>query len=153
MVVADRRGEHSLGRNAAPRTSYRNMRGRRLCLPIAAAALAGAAAVVPALAAGSATSASFTASDFEWSANGNARSTRLTIAPGGTVTFSYPSGHSEHNADFGRGPKPTSCAQTAGIPVGKAPPLPHGPSSAGWSGSCTFSAPVVYAFHSTSTVH
>ena len=35
------------------------------------------------------------------------------------VTFSYPSGHSDHNADFGRGPQPTSCTQTAGrTPVG-----------------------------------
>jgi len=130
------------------RASFRTVRGRRLCLPVVAA-LAAAAAVPPGLATGSATTSggSFTASDFEWSANGNARSTKLTIAPGGTVTFSYPSGHSEHNADFGKGPKPTSCAQTAGIPVGKVPPVPHIPSSAGWSGSCTFSIPGVYRFH------
>jgi hypothetical protein len=93
--------------------SYRIVRGRRLylCLPIAEA-LAAAAAVVPGLAAGSGlaarsapASASFTAFDFGWSANGNAKSTKVTIAPGGTVTFSYPSGGlSEHNADFRSGP-------------------------------------------------
>jgi plastocyanin len=116
-------------------------------LPIAAA-LAAVAAVTPGVAAGSTpTSASFTAFDFGWSANGNAKSTKLTIAQGGTVTFSYPSGRSEHNADFGSGPRPTGCTQTAGLPVGKVPPLPHIPSSAGWSGNCTFSAPGIYTFH------
>jgi plastocyanin len=123
------------------------VRVRRLCLPIAAA-LGAAAAVVPGLAAGSSpTPASFAAYDYGWSANGNAKSTSLTIAQGGTVSFSYPSGRSEHNADFGSGPQPARCAQTAGVAVGKVPPLPHIPMGAGWSGSCTFSTPGVYKFH------
>ncbi|HEY2160056.1 MAG TPA: plastocyanin/azurin family copper-binding protein [Solirubrobacteraceae bacterium] len=113
-----------------------------------AAALVSAAAVAPGLAAGSASSsASFTAYDYGWSANGNAKSTNLTIAQGGTVAFSYPTGRSEHNADFGSGPQPTGCAQTAGVAVGKVPPLPHIPMGAGWSGTCSFSAPGIYKFH------
>jgi plastocyanin len=116
-------------------------------LPIAAA-LAAAAAVVPGLAAGSApTSASFTAFDFGWSANGNANSTKLTIAQGGTVTFSYPRGINQHNADFGKGPRPSGCTQTAGQPSGSVPPLPRHPTEPGWSGSCTFNTPGVYSFH------
>ena len=118
-----------------------------LWLPVAAA-LAVAAVVAPGVAAGSApSSASFSAYDYGWSANGNAKSTKLTVAQGSTVTFSYPSGRSEHNADFGSGSQPTSCAQTAGLAVGKVPPLPHIPTGAGWSGTCTFNAPGTYTFH------
>ena len=117
-------------------------------MPVAAA-LAAAVAVAPSIAAGSSapSSASFTAYDYGWSANGNAKITRLTIARGGTVTFSYPTGRSEHNADFGIGPHPTSCTQTAGPSSGRLPPLPHVPTGDGWGGSCTFDAPGVYTFH------
>src|SRR5436305_1213642 len=48
-------GSRPPGRNSVPRTSYRTVRVRRLCMPIAAA-FAVAAAVAPALAAGSAPS-------------------------------------------------------------------------------------------------
>lgn len=123
------------------------MRVRRLGLPIVTT-LAAAAAVVPAFAAGTGpASGTFSAYDYGWTANGNAKSTRLTIAPGGTVSFSYPAGRSEHNADFGRGPHPTSCAQSAGPGSGAVPPLPHVPTGAGWTGACTFDGPGVYTFH------
>src|SRR5205807_6084589 len=134
------------GRNRVLMTSYRTVRVRRLGLPILAA-LGVAAAVVPAFAAGSApSSGTFTAYDYGWSANGNRNSTTLTVAGGATVTFSYPSGLSAHNADFGTGPKPSGCTQTTGQPSGSVPPLPHQPSQPGWSGNCTFSAPGIYKF-------
>jgi plastocyanin len=104
--------------------------------------------VIPGIAAGSSApgTASFTAIDFAWQANGGP-GTKATIAQGGTVAFSYPTGISEHNADFGQGPQPTSCAQTAGPGSGRVPPLPHQATSAGWTGTCTFNAPGTYTFH------
>jgi plastocyanin len=107
-----------------------------------------AAAAAPGLAAGSApTSATFAAYDYGWIANGKAKSTRAVIAPGGTVSFSYPAGRSEHNADFRGGPSPTSCTQTGGLTSGSVPPLPHVPTGQGWTGSCRFARAGVYQFH------
>lgn len=131
------------------------MRSRRLALPLAAAlglplgGLLGAAlAVVPSIATGTSppNTASFRAIDYAWQANGGSGST-ATIVAGGTVTISYPSGQSEHNADFGNGPPPTGCAQTAGPSSGPVPPLPDQPTSPGWSGTCTFKTPGTYTFH------
>src|SRR5205814_1202012 len=107
---------------------------RRLTLPLAAVLGAGIG-VLPAVATGTSTTASFTAVDFGWRANGGT-GTSATIAQGGTVTISYPTGSSMHNADFGSGSQPTSCAQTAGANSGSVPPLPHTPTSPGWSGTC-----------------
>jgi hypothetical protein len=90
------------------------------------------------------TTAAFTASDFAWTAGGGG--TTVTIAQGGTVTFSYPMGISEHNADFTTG-NPSSCMQTAGPSSGSVPPLPHMPTGQGWSGTCTFATPGTYKFH------
>jgi plastocyanin len=134
------------GRIRGRRRLHWAVRLRRLFLPIAGA-LGAAIAVLPSLAAGSSppTSASFKAFDFGWSGNGGT-ATKVTMAQGGTVTFSYPSGRSEHNADFGTGPKPSSCAQTAGPSTGSVPPLPRQPTSVGWTGTCTFNAPGTYTF-------
>jgi plastocyanin len=107
--------------------------------------LGAGAAAVPVLAAGSAPS--FTAVDYAWTVTGSAKSTTVTIGPGGSVGFSYPKGHSFHNADFGSGPRPAGCTQTGGAPSGRVPPLPHTPTGIGWSGSCTFATPGVYRFH------
>src|SRR6476659_3105879 len=117
-------------------------------LAVAAAAGAALAVAVHALApgAGAPSTADFTAVDFAWEANGTS-STSVTIAAGGTVTFSYPSGASRHNADFAGGPAPSSCTQTAGVQGGTPPPLPTLPTAAGWSGSCSFNAVGTYAFH------
>jgi plastocyanin len=120
------------------------VRARVGLLAIAATLSAGAAAV-PVLAAGSAPS--FTAVDYAWTVTGTAKSTTVTIDPGGSVGFSYPTGHSFHNADFGTGPRPSTCTQTAGAPSGRVPPLPHTPTGIGWSGSCSFATPGVYRFH------
>jgi plastocyanin len=90
--------------------------------------------------------ASFTATDFAWNVSGGT-STEADIAAGGTVTFAYPTGTSDHNADFGSGPQPTSCAQTAGTGGGAVPPLPHLPTASGWSGTCTFATAGTYIFH------
>jgi hypothetical protein len=109
-------------------------------------ALGAAIAGAPGQAAGNASSSgSFTAIDFAWQATGGG--TSATIAPGGAVTFSYPTGMSEHNADFGKGPHPAACTQTAGPSSGRVPPLPGRPTSAGWGGTCTFNAPGTYRFH------
>jgi plastocyanin len=122
------------------------MRLRKRYLPLVVL-LGAAVAVLPGLASGSAPStASFTASDFEWKVSGSSEKT-VTIAVGGTVTFSYPSGASKHNADFGTGAQPSSCTQTAGTNSGTVPPLPNLPTSPSWSGSCTFNAAGTYMFH------
>jgi hypothetical protein len=69
----------------------------------------------------------------------------VTIHAGETVTFAYPVGMNAHNVSFAAA-QPTSCVQTAGPPAGPVPPLPAVPSSAGWSGKCTFNTPGTYDF-------
>jgi plastocyanin len=93
--------------------------------------LAAVAAASPALAAGG--GGSFKAVDNEWLANGGAEH-ELTIAPGETVTFSYPSGNSFHFVKF-EDPQPATC-------TGIEPDDP----SPGWTGSCRFDAPGTYRF-------
>ena len=88
-------------------------------------------------------SASLTASDFQWD-NGSG-GTDVTIAPGGTVSFGYPSGGYAHNVTFS--PAPTSCTQTAGTNSGAVPPLPAFPTGSGWTGSCTFNTAGTYSYH------
>jgi plastocyanin len=90
--------------------------------------------------------ASFTAMDFAWNVSGST-STTANVAAGGTVTFGYPTGGSDHNADFGSGPQPSSCTQTAGASSGAVPPLPAQPTAPGWSGTCTFATAGTYTFH------
>ncbi len=78
--------------------------------------------------------------------------TTVTIAPGGTVSFSYPEGSSSHNVVFGNGDtgtpgaQPTSCVQTAGVAITAAPPLPGFAEPPGWAGSCTFNTAGTYTF-------
>jgi plastocyanin len=67
-----------------------------------------------------------------------------TIAAGGTVTFSYPTGNSEHNVVFTSSQLPTSCTVN-GASAGQGP-LPAQPTAPGWSGSCTFDTPGTYTF-------
>lgn len=65
-----------------------------------------------------------------------------SIALGGTISFSYPSGASMHNATFdGQQPVCTQTSPTAGAP---GPRLPSAPSAPGWAGTCTFNANAVY---------
>jgi len=82
--------------------------------------------------------------DFAWDAAGSGHT--VTIPQGGTVTFGYHPGLSEHNADFGS-TRPSSCTQTAGPSSGSVPPLPHKPTGDEWSGTCSFNQPGVYHFH------
>jgi plastocyanin len=90
------------------------------------------------------TAATFTASDsLTWTAGTGGSS--VHIDPGGVVSFSYPSGFSSHNVDFGATP-PTSCAQTAPT-AGNGQPMPAAPSSSGWAGSCTFADTGKYTFY------
>ena len=127
------------------------MRPHRLIVPLVAV-FGGLVGAVPALTSGAAPansrdgtpamSASFTAVDYRWIAGSGG--TTVTIAAGGTVSFSYPSGHSMHNVDFGTGPQPTSC-ELGG--TAQAPPIPATPTPPGWSGSCTFDTPGTYSFH------
>jgi plastocyanin len=119
---------------------------KKLYLAATVAALLGlAVAVLPGLAAGDpANTGTFTAVDYAWNAAGGGHT--VTIAQGGTVSFSYPSGASVHNAAFDSA-QPTSCTQTAGSSTGKVPPLPNPAAGPGWSGSCTFNTPGTYTFH------
>jgi plastocyanin len=71
----------------------------------------------------------------------------VTIAPGESVTFSYPNGTSSHNVKFDAATQPT-CTQTAGIRIPNAavPPLPAAAVPKGWSGSCRFDSAGAYSF-------
>lgn len=120
---------------------------RHAALGVITIAAASAVGVVLGPGQGQASSAaSFTASDFHWQVTGTT-DTSVTIAPGQSVTFSYPSGASMHDADFSGGPAPGSCTQTAGASSGATPPLPHQPTTQGWSGSCAFPTAGNYTFH------
>lgn len=77
----------------------------------------------------------FTAVDFAFRASGT-DATSLTIAPGQTVSFSYPTGMSTHNVDFTGDRKP----ECTGLP-----PFPYPPRL--WStASCRFDEPGTYPF-------
>lgn len=95
---------------------------------------AGLAVAVASAGANEPTTASITAKDPYSFDNGSGSST-VSIAAGGTVTFSYPSGASAHNVVFDTA-QPTSCTN-----------MPATASAPGWSGSCTFEAYGTYAFH------
>jgi plastocyanin len=100
----------------------------------ALAAGAGLAFAVATAEADEPTSASITAKDpysFDNGAGGNT----VSIAAGGTVTFSYPTGVSAHNVVFDTA-QPTSCTG-----------MPTSPSPSGWTGDCTFESYGTYAFH------
>jgi PKD repeat protein len=79
--------------------------------------------------------------------------TSVEIAPGGTVSFSYPTGGNSHNVVFGDGDtdtpgaQPSSCTQTAGAVILAAPPLPSFPLPPGWAGTCTFNTAGTYPFY------
>ena len=79
-------------------------------------------------------SASITASD-PYSFDNGSGSSAVSIAKGGSVSFSYPSGMSSHNVVFDTA-QPTSCTD-----------MPATASPSPWSGSCTFDAYGTYAFH------
>jgi plastocyanin len=106
--------------------------------------------LVPALARGEATSsadASIVVFDNGFTDGGQAdpNDNTVQIAPGGTVSFAYPTGASSHNVVFGAAP-PSSCVQTAGTVIPPVPPLPHFAMGPGWSGECTFTAAGTYTF-------
>ena len=76
--------------------------------------------------------------------------TSVTVNPGETVTFDYPTGSSVHNVAFNTvGPQPTNCSFTGaptyeGLPI---PPVPQVVSGPGWSAQCTFPTPGTYTFY------
>ena len=78
--------------------------------------------------------ATFTASNNEWTVAGTSSNT-ATIGAGGTVTFSSPIGNNEHNARFS-GSAPSSCS----------PALPVDPQPPEWSSTCQFDTAGTYAF-------
>jgi cytochrome c len=103
-----------------------------------------------------ASAASFVAYDFGFrdatKTADDPTATTVTVTPGSTVDFSYPTGSSVHNVHFGDagtgiGPQPTSCAQTAGPALGAVPPLPTYTLPQGWAGNCTFNTPGTYTFY------
>jgi plastocyanin len=110
------------------------------------AGIAVVAVLVPAVAVAEAppSTATINAVDISWESPATGQS-KVVIAPGGTVTFAYPSGSTIHNVVF-NGASPTSCTQTAGPNSGPVPPLPATPSGAGWAGNCRFDAEGTFAF-------
>ena len=117
-----------------PEPSLRRSDVSRSMRKVLITAAAAAAALSPALAYSDvAADGSFKAVDFGWVADGGSGN-ELTIAPGETVTFAYPTGASFHNVVF-EGTPPTSC-------MGIEPDDPR----PGWSGSCRFDAAGTYRF-------
>ena len=109
-----------------------------------------AAGLVPALARGEGTSsadASIVAFDegFRDGAQADLNDNVVQIAPGGTVSFAYPTGAESHNVVFNAA-QPSSCVQTAGTVIPPVPPLPQFALGPGWAGECTFSTPGEYTF-------
>jgi plastocyanin len=98
-----------------------------LCLAALAALAVSAAGAQPP------PSASFTASNNEWTADGGGST--ATIAAGGSVTFTSGPGNNPHNARFSSS-GPSYCD----------PALPVGPTSPTWSSTCRFDAPGTYSF-------
>src|ERR1044072_6874953 len=78
---------------------------------------------------------------FETAAGG---APNVTIAAGGTVSFSQ-GGSNPHNVVF-KDAQPT-CVQTAGANSGAVPPLPNQATSTAWAGACTSPAAGTYAFY------
>jgi plastocyanin len=107
---------------------------------IAAGLLGVAVVVLPGLAGAQAPGATVTAADFSFSGGDGSKPAAVTIAPGGTVSFAYPAGASQHDVHFS-GPAPDACTGSS-AQVGAAPT----PAAPGWSASCTFTAPGTYAF-------
>jgi plastocyanin len=69
----------------------------------------------------------------------------VEIAAGETVSFSYPTGSSQHNVVFETA-QPSSCVQQTGVVITAAPPLPGFSEPPGWTGECTFTASGTYTF-------
>ena len=100
----------------------------RVVVCVVAAALGAA---IPVLAYGPASSASvpgatILAQDFKFVNAANTTQAEVTVAPGATVAFAYPTGTSSHNVDFVVG-QPTSCVQDGS--ANAVPPLPPHPSA------------------------
>lgn len=109
-----------------------------------------AAGLVPALARGEAArsaDASVVVFDngFRDGAQADPNDSTVEIAPGGTVSFAYPTGGAAHNVHFDTA-QPSSCVQQTGVVITAAPPLPAFSQPAGWSGECTFNAAGTYTF-------
>jgi hypothetical protein len=113
---------------------------RAALVAAACAALVGIPALARAQQSDPPSSGRFTAHDLNGFASGywtadDGQATSLTIATGGTVTFTYPAGGmSFHNVKF-TGPQPTCSAS-----------LPPQAQAAPWSGSCTFDHAGTYPF-------
>lgn len=132
---------------------------RKRHLPWLAGAIAAAiAGPSPALARADAPPATASVTTYDFGFRDSTKSqddptaSTVTIAPGGTVDFSYPTGTSFHNVAFGdpdtqQGAQPSSCVQTAGTIIGAVPPLPTVPFGSGWAGTCTFNTPGTYTFY------
>jgi plastocyanin len=110
----------------------------------------GLAGLVPALARGEAArtaDASIVAVDpHEFQDAGHSGDSTVEVPVGGTVSFAYPSGGSQHNVVF-NAPQPASCVQQTGIVITAAPPLPGFAQPPGWSGECTFATAGTYTFY------
>ena len=109
-----------------------------------------AAGLLPALARGDAArsaDASIVAFDngFRDGSQADPADNTVEIAPGGTVSFAYPTGSQSHNVHFDAA-QPSSCTQSTGILITAGPPLPAFAQPAGWSGECTFTAAGTYTF-------
>jgi plastocyanin len=110
----------------------------RLAVLIMAGLFGVAVAGLPGLA--GAASTGVTALDFRFAGPDGSAPAAVAINPGDAVTFAYPTGSSHHDVHF-TGSAPDACTG-ATAQVGPAP----APAAPGWSATCTFTAPGVYAF-------
>src|SRR5688572_6252918 len=121
---------------AQPSPGSSNMRSSKRALSVVAAVI-GALACADRAAAQEPPSIVATDNAFSLAGGGPAN---VTIASGGSVTFSYPAGESAHNVFF-TGAAPAGCVTVTGPAAGANGPLPLTASPPAWSGSCTFNAP------------
>jgi plastocyanin len=96
--------------------------------------------VLPGLAGAQSPGPTVTAADFSFSGGDGSKPAAVTVAPGGTVSFGYPAGASQHDVHFS-GAAPDACTGST-AQVGAAPT----PAAPGWSATCTFTAPGTYTF-------
>lgn len=115
----------------------------------AGAALAALAVAVPQLAAAQGQAPAVVAHDYYFQApDGSRTPASLSITAGGSVSFAYPSGFSQHDVHFTGGPVAPSCVGSTATAQAAFDSPGHSatPTAPGWSGSCSFSAAGDYSF-------
>jgi plastocyanin len=107
------------------------------------------AVIAPQLAGAEGQSPTVVTRDYYFQApDGSRTPASVSIAAGGAVAFSYPSGMSQHDVHFSDEPAAPTCsgATVASQAAFDSPGHSATPEGPGWSGSCTFTTPGDYSY-------